>query len=350
VTLVLALGSYGQLDVLLTYLPVLGSLRAPSRYIVLTQFALVILAAIAIDDLLAIAERRRAPVAGPMGALWVPAGLSLATTFVLAARLLRPYTNHVAASVRTTMIGAAFVGAVTLLVFMAGRRKPGALAALVVVTMADLGMWGVRFIYREPPRTITSLTQGAQLAPDEPAASYAAAPEDGPFRSDLLVMRGYRLTTGYVGLYPASRYPLEGEVARRLSGTRWRFTYDAHRYPQEGSVARVRLLTENGHDATGTALLPIDRPGHLVARVDVPDWRILALTERFHPGWSATIDGRPVPTVAVEGDFLGCLVDAGVHRVEFTFMPRSFVYGSLVSAVGAVGLLASVVLIRRSRA
>ncbi len=41
-----------------------------------------------------------------------------------------------------------------------------------------------------------------------------------------------------------------------------------------------------------------------------------------------SIDGVTFPTISVEGDFLGCIVDAGVHRVEFSFMPRSFVYGS----------------------
>src|SRR5258708_33090232 len=47
----LALGRYGGLDLILTYAPGLGSLRAPVRYIVLAQFALATLAAIAFDDL-----------------------------------------------------------------------------------------------------------------------------------------------------------------------------------------------------------------------------------------------------------------------------------------------------------
>ena len=47
--------------------------------------------------------------------------------------------------------------------------------------------------------------------------------------------------------------------------------------------------------------------------------------------------------VRVEGDFLGCVVDAGAHRVNLRFMPRSFVYGSIVSAIGAA-LLAGVLI------
>jgi uncharacterized membrane protein YfhO len=51
------------------------------------------------------------------------------------------------------------------------------------------------------------------------------------------------------------------------------------------------------------------------------------------------------PTISVEGDFLGCIVDAGVHRVEFSFMPRSFVYGAIMSVIGAV-LLVGVIAVR----
>ena len=60
----------------------------------------------------------------------------------------------------------------------------------------------------------------------------------------------------------------------------------------------------------------------------------MALTERFHDGWSATAGGIPVPTVRVEDDFLGCVVEPGTQRVEFRFMPRSFVIGSIGSGIG----------------
>ena len=93
VTLALALGRYGGVAVLLTHVPVLQELRAPVRYIVLVQFALAILAAVTLDDLLAIAERRRQPPAGWMLALWIPAALGVATTVALNTGLLG-YGRH----------------------------------------------------------------------------------------------------------------------------------------------------------------------------------------------------------------------------------------------------------------
>ena len=115
-----------------------------------------------------------------------------------------------------------------------------------MVTALDLALWGIRFLYDDLPRTIPELTQGIPPAPDNPAESYAAAPKHGPYRGDLLVLRGYRLTTGYVGLFPATRHKLGGGVALQLSGTRWLFTRDGVRQPVEGGAERVRLLDEHG--------------------------------------------------------------------------------------------------------
>jgi len=38
----------------------------------------------------------------------------------------------------------------------------------------------------------------------------------------------------------------------------------------------------------------------------------------------------------VDDDFLGCVVPPGTHEVTLRFMPRSFVYGSTLSAFGVL--------------
>jgi len=162
----------------------------------------------------------------------------------------------------------------------------------------------------------------------------------------VLVMRGYRLTTGYVGLFPATFHQFQSEDTARLAGAKWLFTADGVRRPLPGGVERVRLLDEQGHPAAGTATVVVDRPGRLVVDVDAPGRRTLALTERFHAGWSAASGDVSLETVTVDHDFLGCVVEAGAHRVSLHFMPRSFVYGSLVSAIG-VALVAGVLIMGR---
>ena len=341
VMLLLALGRYGGLAVLLSHLPVLRMLRAPARYIVLVQFALAILAAITLDDLIAIVEKRTAAPSGAMPVLWIPAALGIATTLVLNTRVL-PYGPETFAPAASAAAGPAFVAAVTVLVVLAGSRVRWAIGALVVLTAADLGVWSIPYFYSEPPRTIAELTGTIPQAPADPADSYAFTDARGIY-PNVLLMRGYRLTTGYVGLSPASSHPLDGEVNARLSGAKWFFTPDGVRHPLEGGVERARLLDEQGRPATGAASMIVDRPGHLVVDVVAPGRRTLALTERFHAGWSAASGDLSLETVTVDHDFLGCVVEAGAHRVSLHFMPRSFVYGSLASAIG-VALVAGVLI------
>jgi hypothetical protein len=340
--LVLALGRYGGLATLLAQLPVVGSLRAPARYVVLMQLALAIVAAIALEDLLAIRDGRHGRGTGAMPALWIPAALGVATLAINAG--LVALGDGVAAPVSQAWRGVALIAAVTVLVRLAGRGIRWAAPALILVTAADLAVYGIGFVYAEAPRPLASLTERIPPPPPPPAApadAYAAAPDTGPYGWDVLVLRGYRLTTGYVGLFPAVRYPLGSGEALRFSGTRWTFTVDGRRRGDGAGVARVRLLDDEGREIGGVARLTSDRPGRLAADVQTLQPATLAFTERYHAGWVATIDGAVAGTVRIEGDFLGCRLGAGAHHVELRFSPRSFRIGAMVSAAAAV-LLAGV--------
>jgi hypothetical protein len=345
VMLVLALGRYVGLAALLVHLPIVGAMRAPARYIVLMQFALAILAVIAVEDLLAIGQGRRETPARRPVLPWVPTLLGVATLAGFNAGLL-PIGRHTAATVAGAAPGVALVATVTLLVVLAARRVRWALPALVVVTAADLAFYGIRFVYREPAQSIARLMVTIEPAPSRPEDSYAAAPDAGTYAKNLLVLRGYRLTTGYAGFFPAVRHPIGGEMSRLLSGTRWTFTPEGVRRPAPGGVERARLIDDRGQQALGRVQLTADRPGHLAASVRARGAATLAFTERFHHGWTATAGGRPLEVVRVEYDFLGCRIDAGVEQVELRFAPRSFRNGAIASTIGTM-LLAGVLLVWR---
>jgi hypothetical protein len=345
VMLLLALGRYVGLAGLLVHLPVIGAMRAPARYVVLMQFALAILAVIALEDLLAIGQGRKERVAGRPLLPWVPALLGMATLLGINAGIL-PFGRHTAATVAAAAPGVALVAVVTLLVILAGRRVRWALPALVAVTAADLALYGIRFVYQEPPQSIPRLMVTVKPAPARPEDTYAAAPDAGPYSKNVLVLQGYRLTTGYTGFFPAVRHPIGGELSLLLSGTRWKFTPEGVRQAVPGGVERARLIDDRGRQVIGRVQLTADRPGRLAASVHVDGPAILAFTERFHPGWTATAGGRALDVVRVEHDFLGCRLDAGVERVELRFAPRSFRNGALASAIGAV-LLAGVLMVWR---
>jgi hypothetical protein len=48
-------------------------------------------------------------------------------------------------------------------------------------------------------------------------------------------------------------------------------------------------------------------------------WLLLKAT--YHPGWQATLDGRPVPTQMLAPSFLGVQVGPGQHRAEVVYSP-----------------------------
>jgi hypothetical protein len=85
-----------------------------------------------------------------------------------------------------------------------------------------------------------------------------------------------------------------------------------------------------------------DAPGHLV------------LSDPWYPGWTATLDGQPVPIRRANYLFRSVSVTAGTHRVEFRFEPASLARGRALSLAalalaGAVLLASGVMAVARTR-
>jgi hypothetical protein len=74
------------------------------------------------------------------------------------------------------------------------------------------------------------------------------------------------------------------------------------------------------------------RPNRVTVRVTGAASGYLVLTDAWYPGWTCTLDGAPTPLY--RGDFLfrAVRVPGGEHEVVFTFAPRSYALGKLVSA------------------
>ena len=69
---------------------------------------------------------------------------------------------------------------------------------------------------------------------------------------------------------------------------------------------------------------------------------LVVLSDVHFPGWQATVDGREVPIERVDYLLRGVPVDAGTHRIEFTYRPASWRIGWIVSVLAALGLLVAV--------
>jgi hypothetical protein len=69
---------------------------------------------------------------------------------------------------------------------------------------------------------------------------------------------------------------------------------------------------------------------------------LVILSDVHFPGWRATVDGREVPIERVDYLLRGVPVDAGTHRIAFTYRPASWRIGWIVSVLAALGLLVAV--------
>jgi hypothetical protein len=191
---------------------------------------------------------------------------------------------------------------------------------------------------------------------------------------DPIIPRGY-FASPDVG-YPAWHIFCPGvtttKLARRYGVT---FVLEPDPYPgPQGSIDAGRVGDEHLYQIPGTGLATLtplgprgaypalDAPGVPVA-VSYPDptkWRIethattpasLRLRLTNVPGWSATIDGRPLPLNRFDDVMLQARVPPGRHVIRLRYWPRLFTLG-LVLAVGSVvgfSSVAIVALVRRSR-
>jgi hypothetical protein len=376
--LLMALGRFGGIYPLVSALPGVSTFRAPARFLVLFQLSLSALAAIVFDDLATLVRRS---VRIPIRRLWplaVLAGVSVVTT--AAAAIASTSSGAVAngfllSSLRVSAPWCIALIATALLMMMAARGVRWTLPLLAIVTAADLGIWGYGYLYEGGGlQTIADLVATAPVPPGARTTELyePTATGNGP-AENLGVLRDLRLSIGYMGIKPSSVL-LGDELAMRIAGVAWHHTAGSWtRIPDP--MPRVRLVSavERADDskairialsridvaraaivsgpvsdlegAAGSTRMIGDRPGHMVVETSAAGGQLLVTTERFHGGWRASEDDRPLQTVRVNGDFLGCRVDAGTHRIDLTFDPSSLRQGLRIAFAGfaltavAVGLL-----------
>ena len=82
-----------------------------------------------------------------------------------------------------------------------------------------------------------------------------------------------------------------------------------------------------------------DDPGQIEILTRADSRQMLVVSESWHPGWRARVDGQACDVHAAYGDFMGCVVEPGEHRVHFGFEPTSLARGAWMSAVGLLATL-----------
>ena len=110
----------------------------------------------------------------------------------------------------------------------------------------------------------------------------------------------------------------------------------------------------HSEDAAGAEVLEVHYGADEVeVAVNAPRDTILVFADAFDEGWRASVDREPATLMCANYLFRAVAVPAGRHVVRFTYLPRSFVLGCLVSGGGVlivcVGLVVSAAMGWRAR-
>lgn len=89
--------------------------------------------------------------------------------------------------------------------------------------------------------------------------------------------------------------------------------------------------------------------GKVMARVQAGADGYLVLTDAWYPGWHVRVDGRESPLLRANLLFRAVYLPAGTHLVEFSYTPRSFQVGLVISAVSLLIICGLVIRSRMTR-
>jgi hypothetical protein len=385
--LALALGRYGPVFRAVAELPAVGQLRVPSRYTLLVFLSAAVVTAIAYADLIRAGEARDSSAGRQaLWTCWVPLAAALIAAGAVALKLLAaPERTEMLGPTGGILLGAALSAVAAGLWCAAARNSRAALVGLSLFTVADQAAYGTSLWWSVPPRTVDEYVAAIPKPPVEPpnrlldSSSVTVgrnAGGDVVFHATTpLIVHGTRLVLGYVGLMPKRHLDYQRLPALRVAGAavglaRNRFV------PIPGALERFRFIGDvvvSEHPATAietidvasTAIVDVpvdvspgprgavrvdtDAPGMIALRTESTRRQLLVVSEAYHRGWRATVDGADAMLVRAYGDFMGTVVDPGVHDVVLRFEPASFRIGRLVSGLAAGVLLMATMGCWRSR-
>jgi hypothetical protein len=372
--LLLSFGEHAPLYRIQRCLPIVGGFRFPCRYTVLFYLATATLSATGFIFLL---RRRHGQTRAlrELVPLWV---VVLASVLAALAGLAFQEFDFIAPA-PSVLAGPLLIGAAAVLVALCARGVRWGPAVLVLLAAADLGVYGLSYATYPRMERLSHLIRRTDMPPARPdgrVMADVARPGPSSLRAgNQITLAGWRRADGYAGLEPVRYLDYAQENALRAAGVRWvaetqrtapagdvrpcrqEWLEVPQPLPRVWLVARVRpsrepardiqridvvsaALVENPlvlfDDSPGQAAALEERPGRFRIQVRCPSKQLLVVSESYHPGWQAEIDGKPHPVLRTNGDFLGCAVEAGSHQVVLQFQPSSLRKGRIISCIGVL--------------
>jgi hypothetical protein len=107
----------------------------------------------------------------------------------------------------------------------------------------------------------------------------------------------------------------------------------------------AELRTDRGGTGTAQVVAYAANGVRIHTSASADAW--LVLSDTYYPGWTATVDGQPVPVSRGDVLFRVVPIPAGEHEVEFRFAPASVAVGLAISVVSLLVIFGMFVLAGR---
>jgi hypothetical protein len=352
--LFLSFGKFNHLFALYSRLPGLSIFRDPSRFSLLTHFAVAGGSALALKQLRTNPASASSRLFGLLVTCWFALSLFTVAIEKFSLPLLVQY-GRVVNSESHILAGCAIVCTGIVLFMFALRLRGWWLSVFCIFALCDISFYAGNFLLGLPVGGLNYYE--AQRVPVQPSATVVTMGNS----DDRLTLGGYRLANGYAGLMPPTIDSLKdpnylqalGVSAVQDESGKWTtltlppsppvrfeqpfFSADPIDAMEHVDLAKVAVLAQGVRvdaSATGSVKIEDERPGFTRIAAESTGRMFCVLVQRFHPGWTASMDGQKLDLVPTDGDLTGFVFPGGKQTITLEFHPWDLALGRDITLVG----------------
>lgn len=188
----------------------------------------------------------------------------------------------------------------------------------------------VKYLLSTKELTATDLELIGQL-PSEPTWAYGAGFQRTPVR---VYRHRHPLSRAF---FPPRAVVVPDEAAAQAEIARGNLREVAvvHGGPTRPDAAPGGAATTQVTGGAATAQVTDHADGRLRVEARTDSGRYLVLSEVWHPGWQAWLDGQPIPLLRADVALMAAWVPPGAHTLELRFRPTRLTLGLWISAAAA---------------
>jgi hypothetical protein len=137
--------------------------------------------------------------------------------------------------------------------------------------------------------------------------------------------------------YPVSLplgYYADGASARTIASLT-KYTTPPNAVMTQAGVIYMGRQTPQSVSIVQPPIFLKDSPENISISVNLDKANFLILSDKFYPGWTASVDGLKTPIFKANGCFRAVYVPAGGHLIQFDYEPLSLTVGFYCALVGA---------------